>query len=292
MKNILIIGSLNMDTTIYCDDFPLNGETIYGNSIYVQAGGKGLNQAVALSKTKQVNVSFLGSIANDNNGTEIRRILSNYNIDSKLKISSYPTGNATIIVNKNGENKIIIIGGANSDLKICDISLDLIKNADYILLQNEIPQDVNDYIVEIAYKLNKIIVYNPAPYRDISNNTLSKITYFIPNEGELLNYSKKDNVDDGLNALLENGIKNIIVTLGSNGSRFKNLTSDFIVEAFKTKVEDTVAAGDTFVGYFISFLANDYSVKQAMTYASKASSITVSRRGSLVSIPVIEEINI
>lgn len=281
-----------MDTTIYCDDFPLNGETIYGNSIYVQAGGKGLNQAVALSKTKQVNVSFLGSIANDNNGTEIRRILSNYNIDSKLKISSYPTGNATIIVNKNGENKIIIIGGANSDLKICDISLDLIKNADYILLQNEIPQDVNDYIVEIAYKLNKIIVYNPAPYRDISNNTLSKITYFIPNEGELLNYSKKDNVDDGLNALLENGIKNIIVTLGSNGSRFKNLTSDFIVEAFKTKVEDTVAAGDTFVGYFISFLANDYSVKQAMTYASKASSITVSRRGSLVSIPVIEEINI
>lgn len=290
MKTILVVGSLNMDYTIYVNEFPKEGETLFGNNRFIQPGGKGANQAVAIAKSGLVNTVMIGAIGNDKDGEEVKNIVSSFGVDVKLIKKDVETGNATIVVDKNSENKIIIIGGANTSLSIDDIDISLIEKADYIVLQNEINQAVNDFVINKAYELNKIIIYNPAPYRNIDDDILKKITYFIPNEIELEKYSNMNNVDDGISYLLNKGIKNVLVTLGTKGSLLKNKNEAIKVDAFKVDAIDTVAAGDTFVGYFVSALASGKSEKEAMLLASKASSITVSRKGSLVSIPTLKEI--
>ncbi|MDY5669432.1 MAG: ribokinase [Bacilli bacterium] len=290
MKTILVVGSLNMDYTIYVNEFPKEGETLFGNNRFIQPGGKGANQAVAIAKSGLVNTVMIGAIGNDKDGEEVKNIVSSFGVDVKLIKKDVETGNATIVVDKNSENKIIIIGGANTSLSIDDIDVSLIEKADYIVLQNEINQAVNDFVINKAYELNKIIIYNPAPYRNIDDDILEKITYFIPNEIELEKYSNMNNIDDGISYLLNKGIKNVLVTLGTKGSLLKNKNESIKVDAFKVEAIDTVAAGDTFVGYFVSALASGKSEKEAMLLASKASSITVSRKGSLVSIPTLKEI--
>ena len=290
MKTILVVGSLNMDYTIYVNEFPKEGETLFGNNRFIQPGGKGANQAVAIAKSNLVNTVMIGAIGNDKDGEEVKNIVSSFGVDAKLIKKDVETGNATIVVDKNSENKIIIIGGANTSLAIDDIDVSLIEKADYIVLQNEINQAVNDFVINKAYELNKTIIYNPAPYRNIDDDILKKITYFIPNEIELEKYSNMNNIDDGVSYLLNKGIKNVLVTLGTKGSLLKNKNESIKVDAFKVDAIDTVAAGDTFVGYFVSALASGKSEKEAMLLASKASSITVSRKGSLVSIPTLKEI--
>lgn len=290
MKTILVVGSLNMDYTIYVNEFPKEGETLFGNNRFIQPGGKGANQAVAIAKSGLVNTVMIGAIGNDKDGEEVKNIVSSFGVDVKLIKKDVETGNATIVVDKNSENKIIIIGGANTSLSIDDIDVSLIEKADYIVLQNEINQAVNDFVINKAYELNKTIIYNPAPFRNINDDILKKITYFIPNEIELEKYSNMNNVDDGISYLLNKGIKNVLVTLGTKGSLLKNKNESIKVDAFKVDAIDTVAAGDTFVGYFVSALASGKSEKEAMLLASKASSITVSRKGSLVSIPTLKEI--
>ena len=290
MKTILVVGSLNMDYTIYVNDFPKEGETLFGNNRFIQPGGKGANQAVAIAKSGLVNTLMIGAIGNDKDGEEVKNIVSSFGVDVKLIKKDVETGNATIVVDKNSENKIIIIGGANTSLSIDDIDVSLIEKADYIVLQNEINQAVNDFVINKAYELNKTIIYNPAPYRNIDGDILKKITYFIPNEIELEKYSNMNNADDGISYLLNKGIKNVLVTLGTKGSLLINKNELIKVDAFKVDAIDTVAAGDTFVGYFVSALASGKSEKEAMILASKASSITVSRKGSLVSIPTLKEI--
>ena len=290
MKTILVVGSLNMDYTIYVNEFPKEGETLFGNNRFIQPGGKGANQAVAIAKSNLVNTVMVGAIGNDKDGEEVKNIVSSFGVDAKLIKKDVETGNATIVVDKNSENKIIIIGGANTSLSIDDIDISLIEKADYIVLQNEINQAVNDFVINKAYELKKTIIYNPAPYRIIDDDILKKITYFIPNEIELEKYSNMNNIDDGVSYLLNKGIKNVLVTLGTKGSLLKNKNESIKVDAFKVDAIDTVAAGDTFVGYFVSALASGKSEKEAMLLASKASSITVSRKGSLVSIPTLKEI--
>ena len=285
MKNILVIGSMNMDYTIYCDDFPKDGETIYGESRFIQPGGKGANQAAAIAKSGLVNTRFISARGEDNDGVVIEDTLSKLGVDCHIKKSKYVTGNATIVVNKESENKIIIIGGANLDVLPNNDIDESIAWADYIVLQNEIPSDTNAYVMKKGHELGKVIIYNPAPYRELEPNLFQYIDFFTPNKGELAKYSKEEDISKCINKMLSFGVKNIIVTLGTKGSRFINKDEDFIVDAFKVNAVDTVAAGDTFVGYFTCALATGKSIKEAMTIASKASSITVSRKGSIVSIP-------
>ena len=178
MKTILVVGSLNMDYTIYVNEFPKEGETLFGNNRFIQPGGKGANQAVAIAKSGLVNTLMIGAIGNDKDGEEVKNIVSSFGVDAKLIKKDVETGNATIVVDKNSENKIIIIGGANTSLSIDDIDVSLIEKADYIVLQNEINQAVNDFVINKAYELNKIIIYNPAPYRNINDDILKKIIFY------------------------------------------------------------------------------------------------------------------
>lgn len=291
MKKILVVGSINMDTTIYVENFPKDGETIFGNSRFVQPGGKGANQACAISKSGIAKCLFAGAVGRDDDGRAALSILKEHNVDtSNIKTANSETGNATIVVDQKSENKIIIIRGANFELSINDIPDDLISSVDFVVLQNEIPEEVNEHVIKTAHKFKKVIIYNPAPYRKINQKLYQYIDYFIPNKIELSQYSGIDNVEEGAKKLLNLGVKNMIVTLGTEGSMFINKDEHYKVDAFKVKAIDTVAAGDTFVGYFAASLASGYDIRTAMTIASKASSITVTRKGSIISIPNGDEV--
>lgn len=292
MKNILVVGSLNMDYTIYVNEFPKPSETLLGESRFIQPGGKGANQAVAVAKSGLANCIFRASKGNDADGDIITNALAKYGVKAILKQSEKETGNATIIVDKTSENKIIIVAGANGDLLAKDIDEKLIEQADYVVLQNEIPEQTNKKVMELAHKLGKVVIYNPAPFRNIDKSIFKYVDFFVPNEIELSQYSNEKDIKKGALKMIDLGVKNLIITLGTKGSMFFNKNENFTVDAFKVKAVDTVAAGDTFVGYFTSALASGLEIKEAMRLASKASSITVTRKGSIVSIPEGKEVKI
>lgn len=280
-----------MDYTVYVDSFPLEGETIVGSSRFIQPGGKGENQAVALAKSNKVICNFIGGIGKDSDGEQIKQVLNKYNVNAHLKeFDNIETGNATITVDSKSENKIIIIKGANGALTIDDIDVSFIEEADYVVLQNEIPDEVNIFVMKKAHELGKVVVYNPAPYRQFDEKYFQFVDYFIPNMGELTNYSGISNPLEGAKIMLNKGVKNVLVTLGVYGSMLINNEGVISAEAYKVHAIDTVAAGDTYVGYFVASLASGFSVSEAMNYASKASSITVQRKGSVVSIPFGKEV--
>lgn len=292
MKTVLVIGSLNMDYTIYVDNFPKEGETILGNARFIQPGGKGANQAAAIAKSGLVKCVFLGARGNDSDGDIVEKTLSEIGVNSKLKISEKSTGNATILVDKSSENKIIIIPGANHDLEPKDIDIKLIEESDFVVLQNEIKEETNSFVMKKAKELGKVVIYNPAPFRKLTENVFEYVDYFMPNKIELSQYSNKSSVEEGAKEMLKLGVKNLIVTLGTEGSILFNNKEKIVVNAYKVRAIDTVAAGDTYVGYFVSALASGNNVMTSMKIASKASSITVTRKGSLVSIPIGSEIKI
>ena len=291
MKKVLVVGSVNMDYTVYCDDFPLPGETIYGSSRFVQPGGKGENQAIAIAKSKKVVCDFIGAIGDDSDGKQIKEVLSINGVNAHLKvIKGVETGNATIVVNKYSENEIIIVAGANGALHPEDIDVELIKHADYVVLQNEISEACNEFVMRKANEFGKVVVYNPAPYRKLKDELFSLVDYFVPNKIEFKNASGESDIEKGTRKLLDMGVKNVLVTMGTDGSLLVNKNEQIRVQACKVKAIDTVAAGDTYVGYFVASLAAGFKHKEAMEIASKASSITVSRKGSVISIPIGEEV--
>ena len=291
MKRVLVVGSVNMDYTVYTENFPLPGETIYGSSRFVQPGGKGENQAIAIAKSHKVICDFIGAIGDDLDGKQIKAVLSSNGINAHLKvIKGVETGNATIVVNKSSENEIIIVAGANGALQPEDIDVELIKQADYVVLQNEISEACNEFVMRKAKEFGKVVVYNPAPYRKLKGELFSLVDYFVPNKIEFKNASGESDIEKGTKKLLDMGVKNVLVTMGTNGSLLVNKNEQIRVQACKVKAIDTVAAGDTYVGYFVASLASGYKHKEAMEIASKASSITVSRKGSVISIPIGEEV--
>lgn len=291
MKKVLVVGSANMDYTVYVNDFPKNGETIFGKNRSIQPGGKGENQAVALGKSNKVLTYFVGAVGNDNDGKCIESVLKENNVIPYLKIDKEAeTGNATIIVDKTSENKIIVVPGANEKLEPKDIDLALLKECDYLVIQNEISGKTNEFLIKKAKEYGKIVVYNPAPFKEFNDDLFKHIDYFIPNEGELENYTHIKDTIKAAQSLVKKGCLNVIVTLGSRGSMLINKDRILEVPAYKVEAVDTVAAGDTFVGYFVAGIASGLKISEAMDRASYASSKTVSRKGSVNSIPLGKEV--
>lgn len=292
--NVLVIGSVNIDTTIYVDRFPGPGETLIARSLEVDVGGKGLNQAVACSRAG-ANATFLTVVGSDEHAEMVKAALGKEKLSSFLiKKANVPTGTAYIIVNVKGENEIVIDKGSNGAFSISDIDdhIDLIKNSGIIVLQNEIPVEVDERIMELAHKLGKIIIYNPAPFVPVDENCYKFVDYCIPNETELgLAVPSEKSLEDKCRYLLNKGVKNVIVTLGEKGSFCFNGKENGFIKATAVKAVDTVAAGDTYIGYFAQAIATGKPVKEAMELASKAAAIAVSRKGALISVPFSEELN-
>lgn len=294
MKKALVIGSLNMDMTVKVDNLPKLGETIFGFDFYKSFGGKGGNQAVAISKLG-LKTEMLAMVGNDEDGLSLIKNLESRNIKSSVIISNEITGRAIITVDKNGNNHIIVIPGANFKISKKDIDdkIDVISNTDIVIFQNEIPINITEYALKIAKKLNKITLFNPAPAEKFSKEIYSYVDYLIVNETELeyifdVNYMDKEKI---LKIKKEMNLKNLLVTLGEKGSMIfteKDEIKEF--KAYKVKAIDTTAAGDSFIGAFAAKITLGSTIDEAINYATAVSALVVTKIGAQDSIPNEDEI--
>lgn len=297
MKKILVIGSLNMDLVTMSERHPKLGETIIGKSFFQIPGGKGGNQAVAISKLGG-DVTMFGCVGKDSHGDILIEELkkNNVNIES-VKKGEKNTGIAAIVVDENADNTIIVVPGANFEISIDDIdkNIDLIKNADIVLLQLEIPIDVVEYILKKSKEYNKTTILNPAPAEKLSIDIIKNVDYLVPNETELelLSGMPADTQEEVLVAakkLMDMGVKNLIVTMGKNGSVFVGEDKVVKVGIHRVKAVDPTAAGDSFIGGVIRMLAEGKKIEEAMEFGARVGAITVTKEGAQSSLPTWDEV--
>ena len=292
MKKILVIGSISIDNVTYTNVLPQPGMTVYGESFLSNIGGKGANQACAIHFLNG-DVEFYGAVGNDNNGEIVQKFLKEVGLTANLKISRCPTGVATIIIdNKTAENRIVIVPGSNMDLTKEDIDKINFSKYDYLLLQLENSIDSIVYAMKKAKENGLTVILNPAPYHEVPKEAFDYIDYFIPNEHELEQFTPEIKADYELKAkhLIKQGIKRVIVTLGENGSLYVDEKQSFKVAPYKVNAIDTTGAGDSYCGAFLTALAEGKELKDAMDFASKVSSLTVTKKGAIASLPKRSEI--
>ena len=297
-KKVLVIGSLNMDFSISVDKLPVLGETVLGNSFNLLPGGKGANQAYALGKLG-ANVSMIGAVGNDDYGIKLIDNLKSVNVEvSGIKVlDNESTGCAFVNVDRNGDNNIIAIGGANLKVSksMIDENINLLKETDYIVMQLEIPIETIEYVIELAKKYNKKIIVDPAPAKANIEELLKGVDIIKPNvtELEILTNTKIKSNNDVIRAskkLLECGVKNIIVTLGKDGSILINKDKNKHFQTFKVNTVDTTAAGDSFIAGLVKSLADGEPFEKSIKFGHIVSSYSVTKKGAQSSIPTIEEL--
>jgi ribokinase len=290
---LLVVGSMNMDIFTYVENHPKPGETLKSTKVMYCSGGKGANQAVAASLSGG-NVYMLGAVGTDPFRESLLLSLkeNQVNIDYVLEKETN-SGLAFITVDTQGENHIILSEGANGLMEKRDIKEVLLKSItpDAVLLQNEIPWETTKYVMEMANEHNIPVYYNAAPAEKISEEVFPLIHTLIVNEVELSTltgneYGKGTNIVLALDQLINYGIEEVIVTLGKEGSHYKNASGKSIfTPAYHVETVDTTAAGDTFVGSFVSKRLHSNTIEHSLQFATAASAITVTRYGAQVSIP-------
>ena len=294
MKKILVAGSTNMDFVAQVHHIPAVGETILSSSFARIPGGKGANQACACGRLGG-NTVFLSAVGKDGLGSVAIENLLAAGVDcSKVRFrDDLSTGLALISVNQEGDNSIIVIPGAN---RACDTDYlreqeALIREADIVMAQMEIPHEAVYWLMKTAHDAGKVTILNPAPAPDsIPEDIYPALTYMTPNETELkkLTGCETDDPEQIARAaeqLIAAGVGNVIVTLGSRGALLKNREKEALFPPPPAKAVDTTAAGDTFNGALAVMLAEGAPVEKAIRFANAAASITVSRKGAQISVP-------
>jgi ribokinase len=300
MKNetnkILVIGSLNIDLVSQVKHLPLAGETISSHKFHVYTGGKGANQAVGAAKLG-ANVTMIGKVGNDDYGTLLLKKLQQSGVRTDYVQKGETTGKAFITVDHKGENHIVLVAGANNEIGIKDIDMyagELEKN-DFIILQHEIPMYVVEYVIKLAKELNVKVILNPAPAQMLSTEILKDVHTLIPNETELSILTGKpttnwEDIVEAARYLRSLGVKEVIVTMGSQGSYLLNSDHEAYIQAEKVRVIDTTAAGDSYVSAFAVGRTYGMSSLESAKFASKVSSITVTKDGAQSSLPSLHEV--
>ena len=294
MGKLLVIGSSNRDLIMQVNHLPLPGETVGEGNYHSVNGGKGANQAVAAARAGG-NVMFLSAVGEDSFGDEMLEAFKNDGIDTSyiLRSGKSPTGTAMIFVEGSGENCIGVAPGANFDLLPEHISgsKQLFEEADFILLQMEIPMPTIYAAIDMAKDCGCFVILNPAPASKIDDNHLKKVDLLIPNEteAEILSGTKEGGTDSVSN-LIQSGVEKIILTQGSSGCTLYSGSNNKHFEALKVEAVDTTAAGDVFCGNLAARLAAGDLLEDAIAFAIGASAIAVTRLGAQPSAPQFTEV--
>jgi ribokinase len=288
---IAVVGSANVDLTTFSDTFPRPGETLFGKSFHLGFGGKGANQAVA-ARLCGADVVMVANVGNDLFGQATVDNFTKIGIDaSRVRIvDGVSTGVAPIFVEPNGQNRIIVVKGANATLKPADVdaAATALRTMDTIVLQFEIPLDTVAYTVQFARKQGIRCIVNPAPAQPINSVSLRGADYFVPNESEaeLIAGLPVHSIDDAkkcATALLQLGFRRVILTLGARGSLLATAESSELLPPFPVTPIDTTGAGDAFIGSFAVFLAEGLPEKDALTRASLYAALSTTRVGTQTS---------
>lgn len=296
----VVLGSVNFDLIAKADDFPSEGESVIGQDFYTAAGGKGGNQAVGLARLG-INTCMVCRIGDDYYGEQLINSLSLFGVDvSMVGIESdMNSGIAHITVNADGQNKIIIIRGANltcSAVEVEKVKSKLDDGADALLLQMELPLTLSLKTAEYARSKNKVVVMDPAPAGFIPIDAYQFFDYLIPNETEaetLVGHSVETNeeVMNAAKTLFDRGVKRgVIIKLGGRGAFYINQETFGFVPAPEVAVIDTVAAGDAFNAGFTAYLLQGESFEKSVEMGVLSGSLAVTKLGAQESMPSLEDI--
>jgi ribokinase len=273
---VAVVGSANIDLTTFADRFPKPGETIFGQRFDLGFGGKGANQAVA-ARLCGADVFMVARVGSDLFGPATIENFKKLGIDTShvKQVEGLSSGVAPIFVEPNGQNRILVVKGANDALKPADVdaAADMLKAVDCIVLQFEIPLETVYYTIAFARKHGIRCLLNPAPGQAVDMGELKGLDYFVPNESEAETITgiAVRNVDDARKCaekLLGNGIHRVIITLGSKGSILAGRELSEHVFAFPVKSIDSTGAGDAFIGSFAVFLAEGAQELEAVRRAN------------------------
>ena len=299
MSKISILGIFVADISFSGNKIPSVGETILGESYNIGPGGKGCNQAIAISRLGG-EVNFISKIGKDDYGQLALNTLNQNKIDTStiIQSSKHQTGVAGIMVDKKtGKNAINVITGAPSTLTVDEInqSIDTIKNSKIFLTQLEIPKDVTFYSLKKAKENNVLTILNPAPASEISKEIFNYVDYFTPNETEAEFYTgiKITNEKEAKEAsikLLNLGLKKIIITLGEKGLFYSDGTEEIYLKATPVKSIDTTGAGDAFNGGLAVALSENKSIKECLELANKVAGISTTKLGAGNSMPTKKDL--
>lgn len=295
-KNILVIGSLNIDLVTRVPHLPQPGETIASRKFQKNPGGKGANQAVAAAKLG-ANVTMIGKVGTDEHGELLINSLRSAGVSTAGIRREGTTGMAFISVSDEGENHIVLVAGDNNAVRRSDISAmrGLIEESDMIVMQLEIPLEVVKHALELAVGLGKNVILNPAPARDLPAEMLRHVYVLIPNETELqilsgMPTSTEQEIVDAARHLNSLGTQRVIVTMGDRGSFLISETLHTHIPAYPVRAVDTTAAGDAYVAAFAVGKTQGMSDVEAAKFASKVAAITVTREGAQPSLPTRDDV--
>ncbi|WZL74179.1 ribokinase [Clostridiaceae bacterium 35-E11] len=296
MKQILVVGSINMDMVIRVPHIPAVGETILAKDIKRFGGGKGANQAIAAAKLGG-DVHMIGRVGKDEHGEQCYENLKNsgVHVEGIEFDDDTPTGTAYIYVSDKGENNIVVYPGANNKLNIDQIKRfeHLFNIAAFCVVQLEIPLEVVNFVVDLCRQKGVKVIFNPAPACNLNDDLLKNTYILTPNETELtiLTGEKADTIEEmemASHKILERGVQNIIVTIGEKGSLLINKDKKQLHKAVKVAPIDTTAAGDSFTGALAVALAEEQEINKAINFATHVAGITVTKEGAQSSLPTRE----
>ncbi|WP_290790051.1 ribokinase [Flavihumibacter sp. UBA7668] len=297
-KKIVVVGSSNMDMVVKTDHIPVPGETVLSGSFFMNAGGKGANQAVAVARLGG-EVVFISKLGNDLFGKQFSQLFNHEGIDTHLIQfdENLPSGVALITVDQAGENSIVVASGANANLQNADLkgALPTIDTAGIVLLQLEIPIETVDYVVNYASANGVRVILNPAPAQVLSPELLSGVDILTPNKTEAgmlagMEVTSMETAGDAARIICEKGVKHVVVTMGSLGAVICENGELSVQSARKVETIDSTAAGDVFNGALAVALAEGKELKEAVAFACDAASISVTRLGAQSSIPYRNEL--
>ncbi len=299
MSDITVLGIFVADISFSGNKLPSTGETILGDSYNIGPGGKGCNQAIAISRLGG-RVNFISKLGDDDYGKLAIDKLKKDNIDTSNIIISkkHKTGVAGIHVDRNtGKNAITVVRGAPSSLTINEIDTNLFKQSKIFLTQLEIPTDVTLHCLKAAKEYGLTNILNPAPARELSNDFFKLIDYFTPNETEAEFYTgvKINNKNDAkvcAKKLIDMGIKKAIITLGEKGLFYSDGKKEIYLKASADKAVDTTGAGDAFNGGFSFALIKGKKIQECLEIANKVAGFSTTKLGAGDSMPTLTDINL
>ena len=304
---ILIAGSFNMDLTASCARAPQAGETVIGKKFRTAPGGKGFNQAVQCARLG-ADVTMVGKVGEDDFGRALLEAAKGEGIDIShvLTDPDEATGIASITLEETDEgtqNRIVVCPGANFTISAQEIGWlrEAVGNYDMVIMQFELSMEIVETIAEWAHEAGVPVMVNPAPAAPMSDRLLSAVTFLSPNEHEAAiltghsisveNGIDYDDVRAVADAFRKRGVKNLIITMGGNGSIAVGESGIHHTECVKMPhVADPTAAGDSFVASFCTVLAAGLPADKALDFASHAAAITVTRMGAMPSLPTVTEV--
>ena len=299
-RQILVVGSSNTDMVIKAAHLPRPGETILGGTFFMNPGGKGANQAVAIARLGGP-VTFICKTGSDIFGHQSQQLFEEEGINTSYVFSDSgnPSGVALITVDEKAENCIVVASGANANLLPSDLEKaeEAIERADLVLMQLEVPMETVCFVADIAWQKGKKVILNPAPAHPLPADLLRHLYLITPNETEAemitgVKITDESSAGEAARALSGMGVQHVIITLGSKGALIYSNGKAEMVPALKVEAVDTTAAGDVFNGALTVALSEGRSFKEAARFACKASAISVTRVGAQSSAPYRNEVDI